>query len=495
MLAQFILYNQFSERYIQPGVTHVFFVITTDPIVGPREKVLDFHPASLVLTYAAGKNFLAELETRGITTQCIIARNFQSGIETFVQKTGITQILSMESSEAYIRAKIEKIKAKLLPKKIEMTLFPNREFLFTLGEIQSKFPKPPLMEYFYRFARKKTGVLMEDDAPLGGKWNFDHENRRFDRHHTPTSSWKNPGSVFLREAQTYYGYTENFLFPTTRAEALDLLEYFVEHHLPNFGRLEDAMYQKDDIVHHSLLSGALNIGLISPKEILEKVEKSIAPIESKEGYIRQILGWREYIRYFFETYQSDIHEVNHLSHTPPLPLYFWGQRYQDTLPESIGSMQCISTVIDRVDRLGYSHHIERLMIIGNFTLLAGIDPHSVNHWFWEQYTDAFEWVVTPNVIAMSQFADGGRLASKPYVSSANYINSMSDFCKNCRYDPKEKYGETACPMNGLYWNFVDDRQDIFKKGRQPFILNQLPKIDLEALQKQKTKFLQSSHII
>ncbi len=184
--------------------------------------------------------------------------------------------------------------------------------------------------------------------------------------------------------------------------------------------------------------------------------------------------------------------MNTLSHAGILPEYFWGNRYGTPMPTEINSMQCLSTVIDRVDRLGYSHHIERLMIVGNFTLLAGIDPHSVNHWFWEQYADAFEWVVTPNVIAMSQFADGGRLASKPYVSSANYINGMSDFCKTCRYDPKEKYGETACPMNRLYWTFVDDQQEVFKKGRQPFILNQLPKLDLVALRNEKAKFLQAA---
>ena len=152
-------------------------------------------------------------------------------------------------------------------------------------------------------------------------------------------------------------------------------------------------------------------------------------------------------------------------------------------------MKCIDKVIERVDRLAYSHHIERLMVIGNFTLLSGHDPQSVNHWFWEQYADAYEWSVTPNVIAMSQFADGGRLASKPYIASANYIDKMSDSCKGCKYDKSEKYGDTACPLNFLYWSFVDTHRDEFIRGRQPFILNQLPKLDLEKLQEQKKIFL------
>ena len=297
-----------------------------------------------------------------------------------------------------------------------------------------------------------------------------------------------------------------FIFPTSRAQALAIFEDFLANHLANFGRLEDASYKDDDLVHHSLISTALNMGLLTPLEVATRVAETTAPLNAREGFVRQIIGWREFVHQFFEFYSNDIHEINHFGFTDPLPDYFWGERYSKKLAQAESAklstlsqdshklvtpigMSCVEHVIERVDRLGYSHHIERLMIMGNFTLLADRNPHSVNQWFWEQYADAYEWVVTPNVTAMSQFADGGRLASKPYVASANYINKMSDFCSGCQYDPKEKYGETACPMNYLYWNFVNAQREEFVRGRQPFILNQLPKLDLTRLQEQKAQFL------
>jgi deoxyribodipyrimidine photolyase-related protein len=348
------------------------------------------------------------------------------------------------------------------------------------------------MEYFYRFMRVKTGLLMIDGKPEGDTWNYDHENRGFDQVHTPVIRKTLPESSHLIEAREFYEYSGAFLFPTSRTQALSVFDDFITHHLADFGRLEDASYQEDDLMHHSLISTALNMGLLSPLEVATRVAESDAPIAAREGFVRQIIGWREFVHQFFEFYEGDIHTVNYFKQSAPLPLYFWGSRYREVGTETLSThtnLSCVDRVIERVDRLGYSHHIERLMVVGNFSLLTDRDPHSVNQWFWEQYADAYEWVVTPNVIAMSQFADAGRLASKPYIASANYINKMSDSCKSCRYDPKEKYGENACPLNYLYWAFVDSNRDEFIRGRQPFILNQLPKLDLEKLHQQKAHFL------
>lgn len=217
--------------------------------------------------------------------------------------------------------------------------------------------------------------------------------------------------------------------------------------------------------------------------MIERVENTDTQINNKEGFIRQILGWREYMYQYFWYYKETIYTENFFKYSQKLPRYFW-----DISTGSRG-MNCVDTVLKKVQTYNYSHHIERLMIIGNFTLLAGYNPHEVNRWFFEMYTDAFEWVVTPNVLSMSQYADGGKLATKPYVASANYINNMSDYCKNCQYNPKEKYTDDACPMNYLYWAFVDENREVFEKGRQQFVVKNLEKIDIKKIRELQKKFV------
>jgi deoxyribodipyrimidine photolyase-related protein len=242
------------------------------------------------------------------------------------------------------------------------------------------------------------------------------------------------------------------------------------------------MYQDDAYVHHSLLSSSINYWFLSPREVVKAVEARDTAMNNKEWFIRQVLWWREYMFHFFQYYKDTIYTENFLEHTTSLPNYFWKDAESS-------DMNCLSTSLQQVQSENMSHHIQRLMIIWNFALLANLNPHELNHWFFEYYTDAFEWVVTPNVLGMSQFADGWKLATKPYVASANYINKMSDYCKWCRYDPKEKYTENACPYNYLYWNFVSDNKETFEKWRQQFVVKNLEKIDIEKIRELKESFL------
>jgi deoxyribodipyrimidine photolyase-related protein len=319
------------------------------------------------------------------------------------------------------------------------------------------------MEWFYRDMRRKTGLLMDGD-----KWNFDHENRK------PA-----PGAVtcegplrFEPDAITgdvltlvndrfgdNFGTLEPFWFATTREQALQALTHFIDEALPEFGDYQDAMLTGEHFLWHSVLSMYLNAGLLDPIEICEAAETAFhaghAPINAVEGFIRQIIGWREYMRGIYFREGPDYMRRNVLGHTRPLPDFFWTAQTD---------MHCIAQTVGQTRDEAYAHHIQRLMVTGNFALLAGIDPFEVHEWYLAVYADAYEWVEAPNVIGMSQFADGGIVGSKPYVSSGNYIDRMSDYCKSCAYSVKTKTGEGACPFNLLYWAFLDRHRDRFAKN-------------------------------
>jgi len=376
-----------------------------------------------------------------------------------------------------------KLQKKLDEKNIELEIREDSEsFFISHALFEKQYSKPPVMENFYRYMRKKFEIMVDEHGnPEGGSWNYDSENRKFDKNHRavkPFSLEKNQG---LTKAEEFYNHELRVFQPTKREEALEMLEYFVQNHLERFGELEDAMYQDDPYVFHSMLSTSINFGLLSPKEVVEKVANTKTALNNKEGFIRQIIGWREYMYHFFEHYKDSIYKRNHFEHENALPDFFWENAKKS-------DMNCLSTSLAQVQKDNFSHHIQRLMVIGNFSLLSERDPHELNRWFFEYYTDAFEWVVSPNVLAMSQFSDGGRLATKPYIASANYINKMSDYCKNCSYDYKEKYSENACPFNYLYWAFVEKNTESFE-GRQPFVISNLKKIDREKVKELKEKFM------
>jgi deoxyribodipyrimidine photolyase-related protein len=322
------------------------------------------------------------------------------------------------------------------------------------------------MEYFYREMRRKTGLLMEEDKPAGGQWNFDHENRkpapdevrakgplRFE----PDAVVEEVLALVEDRFGDHFGALRPFHFATTREEALQALDHFITDALPRFGDYQDAMLEESQYLYHALVSPYINLGLLGPLEVCQRVEAAWqagdAPINAAEGFIRQIIGWREYVRGIYFLEGPDYTARNGLKHGRDLPAFYWGAPTK---------MNCVARAVDQTRTEAYAHHIQRLMVTGNFALLAGVEPHQVHEWYLEVYADAYEWVEAPNVVGMSQFADGGVIASKPYVSSGAYINRMSDYCKGCSYRVSKKRGEGACPFNLLYWHFLDRHRERFE---------------------------------
>jgi deoxyribodipyrimidine photolyase-related protein len=315
------------------------------------------------------------------------------------------------------------------------------------------------MEFFYREMRRRTGLLMEGEVPIGGRWNFDSENRKPARPDLFRPQRKGfPPDAISREVialvaerfDGHIGRLDRFGFAVTRAQAEEVQEAFMADHLPHFGETQDAMLASDPFLNHALLSFYINIGFLDPLAVCRAAEREYlegrAPIAAVEGFIRQIIGWREYVRGVYWLKMPGYTQSNALGASRPLPGFYWTGETD---------MRCLATVIDETIDHAYAHHIQRLMVTGNLALLAGVDPYAVHEWYLEVYADAYEWVEAPNVIGMSQFADGGLLGSKPYAASGNYISKMSDYCETCRYDVRRKTGEGACPFNALYWDFLD----------------------------------------
>jgi deoxyribodipyrimidine photolyase-related protein len=314
------------------------------------------------------------------------------------------------------------------------------------------------MEFFYREMRRESDLLMQGDEPAGGQWNYDSANRKRlpKRLQLPQRFGFAPDAITLEVLDLvrqrfgdHFGDLTPFDWAVTRADALRAFQDFLDYALPNFGDYQDAMATGEPFVFHALISPYLNAGLLTPREVCIAAEREYrekrAPLNAVEGFIRQILGWREYIRGVYWFTMPDYAETNALNATRPLPWLYWSGETK---------MHCMAESIGQTRRTAYSHHIQRLMVTGNFALLAGIIPKQVAEWYLVVYADAYEWVELPNVQGMSQFADGGLLASKPYASSGAYIDRMSDFCGSCAYNVKQKTGPDACPFNYLYWAFL-----------------------------------------
>ena len=355
------------------------------------------------------------------------------------------------------------------------------------------------MEDFYRWQRKRYEYLMEGDKrdqPVGGQWNFDEDNR-LPPPKTGHDRWPVPQVHALDDIdqqvlndlpKTVWGAKPTGLWATTREDALTRLHYFINEILPTFGEHEDAMLESNWHLAHSLLSPYLNNGLLLPNEVLDAAAQAFSdgkvPINSAEGFIRQILGWREYIWNCYWRWMPDYAQLNHLQAHRPLPPLF-------TNPKKT-QMKCMSTVLNGVNEHSYSHHIERLMVLGNFALITGTNPQQFTEWMWNSFIDAAEWVMVPNVIGMSLYADGGMLATKPYASGGAYIDRMSNHCKGCAYDRKKRTGDDACPFTVLYWDFMMRHQDTFVKNpriaRQVRAAQQLS--DIDAVQQTAQSILQ-----
>jgi deoxyribodipyrimidine photolyase-related protein len=314
------------------------------------------------------------------------------------------------------------------------------------------------MEYFYRDMRRKTGLLMEGDQPAGGKWNYDTENRKpasadllmpRPSRTVPDAVTHDVLSLVAARFPDRFGRLNDFWFAVTRADAEAQYDAFVATALPRFGDYQDAMLVGEPWLYHSIIALYLNIGLLDPLSVCQAAERAWreghVPLNAAEGFIRQIIGWREYVRGIYWREGPEYVSRNALDAHRPLPDFYWSAKTD---------MTCVRACVEQTRDHAYAHHIQRLMVTGNFALLAGINPHQLHLWYLAVYADAYEWVEAPNTIGMSQFADGGLLASKPYAASGAYIDRMSDYCSGCRYDVKAKSGAGACPFNRLYWPFL-----------------------------------------
>ena len=432
-----------------------------------RGRSLGYHKQKLVLVYAAMRHFKTALVQQGFTVYYRSCDAFEDGLKAHLEEfPGITLELRQPSDygiqERFLEV-VTELGGKLEIMENPLWLSTNTDF-----DAWAKGKKELRMEFFYREMRKKTAWLMDGAQPLGGTWNFDADNRQTPKqdHVFPPKLEFEPDSITLevltwveKTFPSHPGSLAKFNWAVTRDQALRALNHFLEFRLKNFGPFEDAMLEGEHQLYHSLLSPAINIGLLSAKEVCEQALEFAAnqtnnvPLQSIEGFIRQILGWREFMHHVYRRQMPGLRLENQLKATKAMPDFYWTGKT---------NMRCVSSAVTQLLETGHTHHIQRLMVLGNFALLAGIDPQALNDWFLSLYVDAFDWVVTPNVIGMSQYANAGGFTSKPYVSGGAYISRMSNHCKSCQFNPKLTTGENACPFSSLYWDFLDRHSEKFK---------------------------------
>ena len=375
----------------------------------------------------------------------------------------------------------------------------DRHFYCTVREFaaHAKGRKSLRMEYFYREQRKRHDVLMNGDAPAGGQWNFDADNRESfgangpgavpERAAFPPDAITREVIALVEERFTQHpGQLDSFAWPVTRAQALEALQRFIAERLPLFGRFQDALWPDNPWLYHAHLSAALNLKLLNPREVVSAAvsayDAGAAPLASVEGFVRQILGWREYVRGIYWTRMPDYATLNALQANEDLPAWYWTG---DT------DMACLRDALTQTLKHGYANHIQRLMVTGLYALMLGVAPHQVHAWYLAVYVDAVEWVELPNTLGMSQFADGGLMASKPYVATGKYIQRMSPHCTGCRYDPAKRTGDTACPFTSLYWDFLIRHEAALaanpRMALQVKNLTRMTDLEKQAVQEQATR--------
>lgn len=455
---------------LDPNVDVVFMAEVAD-----EATCVPHHPKKIALILSAMRHFAADLESDRIQVDYVRldadanTGSFTGELERAVGRHRPDRIVVTEPGEWRVEQTM-KAWEKALGVPVEIRA--DNRFLCSRDDFASWADgrKQLRMENFYREMRKRTGILMDDGRPAGGEWNYDEENRkRLPKGlKAPDFAGAEPGAITTEVLDLVadrfadnFGDLDGFRFPVTRDAALDLLDGFIERGLEKFGDYQDAMALGEPFLFHSLISPALNIGLLRPREVLERVEAAYrdkgAPLNAVEGYIRQILGWREYVRGIYWLKMPDYAETNALEADRPLPGFFWTAETD---------MRCLAEVIGQTRREAYAHHIQRLMVTGCFALLIGADPTEVNEWYLAVYADAFEWVQLPNTHGMVLHADGGYLGSKPYAASGKYIDRMSDYCRDCKYDVKVTEGENGCPFNALYWHFLDRHEARLRGNRR-----------------------------
>ena len=432
------------------------------------------HKKKIAFIFSAMRHFAEECRLKGWNV-CYIdydnldnKGNFLSQIQLFIEKFSPDKLCMVEAGEYRLRQAFDEFQVKTsLPFEIrkDTRFFGSEEYFRNWADGRTQLR----MEYFYREMRRKHNVLMnEDGTPLGGKWNYDSENRMSpdSKKHIPSPTKIKPDKITRdvielvnNRFSDHFGSLDKFHYAVTRKDALLILDSFIEERLLNFGAFQDAMLVDEAWMYHSHTGLYLNIGLLSPKEVVSRAEQAFyeqnLPLNSVEGFIRQVLGWREYVRGLYWYKMPQYASMNYLELTAPLPDFYWSAQT---------NLKCVSQSVSQTYEHAYAHHIQRLMILGNYALLTGISPEQLNYWFLCVYVDAYEWVELPNVSGMVLFADGGILASKPYVSGGAYIDRMSNYCSSCVYNVKKKTGENACPFNYLYWNFLMSHEDKLKNN-------------------------------
>jgi len=438
-----------------------------------------YHRQKLVLVWSAMRHFAQELRESGWQVTYETAESFETPLVDWIAKHQITELKITTPGDRPFKKLIQKLDLNC-----KLTFTADNHFLWSEEEFLTwtKSRKRLLMEDFYRQGRKRFDILMADGKPIGDKWNYDKQNRKPPKKNlqTPEPLVFEPDEItqevinWVKESDfSDYGQLETFSWAVTREQAEQVLTYFVEHCLPDFGTYQDAMLTGEYTLWHGLISPYLNLGLLDPMSVIKAIEDAYyereLPLNSVEGFIRQVLGWREYIRGIYLTQDEEYTESNWFKHHQPLPEFYWDATKTD--------MNCLHQTLTQVEATAYGHHIQRLMVLNNFALIAGINPQELENWFHSAFIDAYDWVMQTNVLGMGQFADGGLLASKPYAASANYINKMSDYCGDCKYNRRDRTGDDACPFNFFYWDFLIRHRDRLKAlGRMNLVLSHLKRI-------------------
>ena len=423
-----------------------------------------FHRQKLHLVLVAMRRFAAELERRGLPVDLRRAATLHEGLRAHRREHRPDAVALLEPTSAGAHARLGAMRGVELVRGTLFLTHPDEFAAWAAGR------RRLVMEDFYRWQRQRLGVLMDGDEPAGGRWNFDRENRdpapRDRRPPRPYRPREDSVDAAVRgELDTLapgaFGDDAPRRWPADREEARRALRRFVEQRLPDFGRWQDAMLHGERFMWHAQLSSSLNLGLLSPLECVEAAEHAYrtgaAPLPAVEGFIRQIVGWREYVWGTYWLHADAWPGANALDARTPLPEALWSGET---------AMRCLRDAVAGVRATAYAHHIERLMLFGNLVLLLGVRPAEALAWFHHAFVDGYEWVMAPNVLGMATFADGGRMMTKPYAASGRYVDRMSDHCGGCRYDPGARTGEHACPYTTLYWHFLDRHRDRLGANRR-----------------------------
>jgi deoxyribodipyrimidine photolyase-related protein len=465
-----VIFVPFDHLSLDHGALATAHRETDLVVMVESERMLTGRPWNaerLFFMVSAARHFAALAEADGFTVRYVRAPTTLDGLTVIRQEFGDLPIVCAEPSSFRQAQQLAESGVEFLDNDFFLTS--RADFALWAGKQKSY-----VMENFYRAQRVRLGILVTNGAPEGGRWNFDADNRL-----APPKNYTWPGHLeherddIDREVEKQLNHTATTTWATTRAGALKQLAWFVEHHLAGFGPYEDAVPKDEWALHHSLLSPYLNVGLLSAREVIAAVLDAYrdgrAPIQSVEAFVRQVIGWREYINGMYWFLGEDYRNLNGLKADRELLPAF--------TDSTATQMNCVSSVVADIEKRAWVHHIPRLMVLSNLALVTGVNPQKFLDWMREQFVDANDWVMVPNVIGMATHADSGRLMTKPYAAGGAYLNRMTEYCGGCRFDPKKRVGDDACPFTTLYWDFLDRHRETFAKnhrmGQQLAGLNRL----------------------